>query len=270
VLVLTAPAQSALFARLKDKRHAFFPAPNQPQGHFAVMVPVPLDTPIGVQSIAVEYEGGTPVNVPFTVMPSTASSVEVKVAPSKTQLSAEDKARVAREAEVFKAILASPGTARLWQGPFHKPGGGIVTCGFGTTRRFNGAAQSIHKGLDLRAATGTPVPASGPGTVRLAKNVFFGGNLVFLDHGFGLFTAYAHMSRLDVSPGQVVQTGQLMGLSGATGRVSAPHLHWGTSIDGVDVDPILMQKAMAALCKIGVLNTTPGRRHTTTKASRPR
>jgi murein DD-endopeptidase MepM/ murein hydrolase activator NlpD len=197
-----------------------------------------------------------------------ASTVEVKVAPAKTQFSAMDKARVAREVEAFKAILATPGKVRLWQAPFHKPGGGIVTCGFGTTRRFNGAVQSVHKGLDFRAATGTPVHASGPGTVRLAKDVFFGGNLVSLDHGFGLFTVYAHMSRLDVRPGQVVQTGHLMGRSGATGRESAPHLHWGTSIDGVDVDPFLMQKAMVASGKIITPNATPGRRQATVKPSR--
>ena len=253
VLVLTTQAQGAqgdqgtMSARLRDHRHRFFPAPNEPEGQLAVLVPVPLDCPLGVQTIAVESPGGTPVNVPFTVTKSTAATLTVKVAPGKIQLSAEDQARAAREAEEFKAIRTTPGLVRLWQAPFLKPGGGIVTCGFGTTRRFNGTVQSVHKGLDLRAATGTPVHASAPGTVRLARNVFFGGNLVFLDHGCGLFTVYAHLSRLDVVPGQAVQAGQLLGLSGATGRVSAAHLHWGASIDGVDVDPLLVQKAMATL-----------------------
>ncbi len=249
VLVLTAKgATGMMHAKLGEKRHPFFPMPTGAGNGQAVMVPVPLDCPVGAQDVTVEAEGQPPFTVALTVTRTTAPSVAVKVAPGKAQPSAEDKARILRERDEFLAIQASPGVTRTWSAPFRNPGGGIVTCGFGTTRSFNGVVQSVHKGLDLRAATGTPVFASAPGTVRLAKDVFFGGNLAYLDHGCGLFSVYAHLSRLDVKPGQVVQAGERLGLSGATGRVSAPHLHWGTSIAGVDVDPHLLQKATAALC----------------------
>jgi len=245
VLALRAPGPGPLKARLGERDHPFFPAPGG-KG-LAVLVPVPLDSPLGAREVVVEGEGGA-TRVPFRVTASRGPVLKVKVPPSKTELSAGDQARAAREQAEFQAITASPGAARAWEAPFGDPGGGAITCEFGATRRFNGTVTSVHKGLDLRAATGTPVKAAAAGTVRLAKDVFFGGNLVFVDHGCGLFTSYAHLSRLDAKPGQAVRAGERLGLSGATGRVSGPHLHWGASISGVQVDPRLVREGMAYLC----------------------
>lgn len=246
VLVLTAEGRGPLQARLGERVHPFFPRPGQ-EGRLAVAVPVPLDSPLGERTVAVEG-AGAPVRVPFTVTPALARTLRVTVAPSKAELGAADQARAAREREEIQAIVATPGPVRTWSEPFRLPGGSVVTCGFGVKRTFNGVAQSVHRGIDFRAAPGTPVRAAGPGTVRLAKDLFFGGNLVFLDHGFGWFTSYAHLSRISVKPGQEVRAGELLGLSGATGRVSGPHLHWGASVGGVEVDPFLLRKAMAGLC----------------------
>ncbi|WP_316410689.1 M23 family metallopeptidase [Mesoterricola sediminis] len=244
VVLLRTRTPGALTARLDDKVHPFFPVPG---GGQAVMVPVPWNSPLGAREVTVEGGAGGPVRVPFTATPCQGPTITVKVPPSTAKLSEADQARAAREREDFLAVYASPEEGRAWTAPFLQPGGGRVTCGFGTTRRFNGEVQSVHRGLDLRAPSGTPVRAAAPGRVRLAKDVFFGGNLIILDHGAGLFTIYAHLSRMAVKAGDEVRAGDRLGLSGATGRVSGPHLHWGASIAGVDVDPLLVRKAMASL-----------------------
>jgi murein DD-endopeptidase MepM/ murein hydrolase activator NlpD len=89
----------------------------------------------------------------------------------------------------------------------------------------------------LHAKTGTPIHATNRGKVVLAKNLFFTGNTVVLDHGLGVYTIYAHMSRIDVKVGDVMGENQLLGLSGATGRVTGPHLHWSARIQSARVDP---------------------------------
>jgi len=103
---------------------------------------------------------------------------------------------------------------------------------------FNGQHESYHRGTDFRARAGTPVYASNFGIVRLAKNLFYSGNIVIMDHGKGIFTNYAHLSKIQVVAGQQVTRGDQIGLSGATGRVSGPHLHWGVKINAAYVDPL--------------------------------
>jgi murein DD-endopeptidase MepM/ murein hydrolase activator NlpD len=125
----------------------------------------------------------------------------------------------------------------LWDKPFHSPIPGETGTNFGSRRVFNGEARAPHAGSDLRAKTGTPIHATNRGRVVLAKNLFFTGNTVVLDHGLGVYTIYAHMSRIDVKVSQIVTENQLLGLSGATGRVTGPHLHWSARIQSARVDP---------------------------------
>ena len=121
--------------------------------------------------------------------------------------------------------------------PFVRPVPGEPTSAFGLRRIFNGQPRAPHAGLDLKAATGTPVRTSGPGTVVLADDLYFAGKTVIVDHGAGLFTIYAHLSRLDVKDGDAVEAGCVVGLSGATGRVTGPHLHWGARVGDTIFDP---------------------------------
>ena len=102
---------------------------------------------------------------------------------------------------------------------------------------FNGKLASIHKGMDFRAATGTPVRAGNGGVVVLARPLYYEGNCVVIDHGLGLFTLSMHLSRIDVHEGQRVAMGERLGLSGATGRVTGPHLHWAVRWQGSYLDP---------------------------------
>ena len=120
---------------------------------------------------------------------------------------------------------------------FVRPVPGQPTSVFGTRRVFNGQARDPHPGLDLRAASGTDVVASGPGRVVLAQDLYYSGNTVIVDHGGGLFTLYAHLSSIGVENGANVEAGQSLGASGATGRVTGPHLHWGAKIGAIPFNP---------------------------------
>jgi murein DD-endopeptidase MepM/ murein hydrolase activator NlpD len=108
---------------------------------------------------------------------------------------------------------------------------------FGHRRVFNGQPRAPHSGADLRATTGTPIYAANRGRIVLAKELFFSGNAVYVDHGHGLYTTYLHLSKIDVAVGQMVERGQQLGLAGATGRVTGAHLHWGVRLVDARVDP---------------------------------
>jgi murein DD-endopeptidase MepM/ murein hydrolase activator NlpD len=150
---------------------------------------------------------------------------------------AEVQERLARErAEVSKVYRMRTDRIQVG-GAFVRPVPGEPTSIFGTRRLFNGKPRSPHPGLDLRAATGTTVKAAGAGVVGIAQDLYYSGNTVIIDHGGGLFTIYAHLSEIDVSAGDEVAAGAVIGKSGATGRVTGPHLHWGAKIGDRPFDP---------------------------------
>jgi murein DD-endopeptidase MepM/ murein hydrolase activator NlpD len=148
------------------------------------------------------------------------------------------KAEQALKDKVFAASVAEP----LWTGSFRAPVTAPPTDSFGTRRVFNGKLASVHKGMDFHAATGTPVRAGNSGVVVLARPLYYEGNCVAIDHGLGLFTLYLHLSRIDVKEGQRVATGDRLGLSGATGRVTGPHLHWAVRWQSAYLDPAKLLK----------------------------
>jgi murein DD-endopeptidase MepM/ murein hydrolase activator NlpD len=153
------------------------------------------------------------------------------------ELSKANQNRAARESKEAGAIYRRITADIVPDEPFTVPVPGAAGTNFGSRRIFNGQPRAPHSGADLHAAAGTPVHATNRGRVVLAKNLFFTGNTVILDHGLGIYSLYAHLSRIDVRRGETVKNGQLIGLVGATGRVTAPHLHWGMRVQGARVDP---------------------------------
>ncbi len=109
---------------------------------------------------------------------------------------------------------------------------------FGTRRVFNDTLASVHRGLDYHARTGTPVSAVNAGRVVLARPLYFEGNCVMIDHGMGLMTVYMHLSKFQVKEGDQVRRGQVIALSGGTGRATGPHLHLGVRWQGAYMDPV--------------------------------
>jgi murein DD-endopeptidase MepM/ murein hydrolase activator NlpD len=167
-------------------------------------------------------------------------TTELTVDDKYVELSKPDLARANRETKETTAIYARITDEMLWTRPFSVPIAGETGANFGHRRVFNGEPRAPHAGADLRAKTGTPIHATNRGRVVLAKSLFFTGNTVILDHGLGIYSLYAHLSRIDVKVGDTINNGQRVGLSGATGRVTGPHLHWGMVVQGARVDPFTL------------------------------
>jgi murein DD-endopeptidase MepM/ murein hydrolase activator NlpD len=113
-----------------------------------------------------------------------------------------------------------------------------ITSDFGNARIYNGKTKSYHSGTDFRAKIGTPIIASNDGKIVLAKRRFYAGGSIIIDHGHGIYSCYYHMSRFDVKEGEMVKKNQVIGLSGDTGRVTGPHLHFSIRVGGLQVDPL--------------------------------
>jgi len=150
-----------------------------------------------------------------------------------------DAERARKEGERLSAIYASRTDAKLWNAAFRFPLDGPRRGGnFGKRRVLNGEARAPHSGLDVPAPTGTPVHAAGAGRVVLADSLYYAGNAIVVDHGLGLYTFYCHLSEIKVKEGDEVKEGDLIGLVGATGRVTGPHLHWGLIVNEAKVNPL--------------------------------
>jgi len=159
------------------------------------------------------------------------------VAPKFVEPAPEDLAKIKAEIELKAKVFATSAAEPLWKASFRAPVEAEPTDSFGTRRMFNGKLASVHKGMDFRAGTGTPVHAGNSGVVVLARPLYYEGNCVVIDHGLGLYTISMHLSRIDVHEGQLVAAGERLGLSGATGRVTGPHLHWAVRWEGAYLDP---------------------------------
>jgi murein DD-endopeptidase MepM/ murein hydrolase activator NlpD len=178
------------------------------------------------------------------IKPKMFQQEELAVAPAFDQLSRETIERIRREQERLEGVFAASIPARLWDGPFVQPLSGNVTSPFGYRRVVNGVARAPHTGTDLRAAVGTEVTAANHGRVALLGDFFFGGKSLVLDHGAGLFTMYLHLSEFKVQEGAAVQKGQIIALSGMSGRVTGPHLHWAARINKARIDPFELLKKL--------------------------
>lgn len=205
-------------------------------------VGVDLDSRPGDHAVNVtfSYDDGRTrvVREPVQVQAEQYPTTELQVEERFVELSPEDQARADREAAETSAIYDAFTPQRYWSEAFAVPVRGAQDGrNFGHRRVFNGQPRAPHSGADLRASTGTPIYAANRGRVVLAKDLFFSGNAVYLDHGHGLYTTYLHLSEIEVAVGQVVERGERLGLAGATGRVTGAHLHWGVRLLDARVDP---------------------------------
>jgi murein DD-endopeptidase MepM/ murein hydrolase activator NlpD len=159
-----------------------------------------------------------------------------------TEPDPEQQKQIAEGQQIKKDFLGRVTPEREWSGQFSSPADAEISDVFGAQRVFNGKTQSTHLGLDFRVPSGTPVQTMNDGTVLLARPLYFEGNFVVIDHGQGLLTLYLHLSEFKVKEGDQVKRGQVIGLSGGTGRATGPHLHVAVRWQGTYLDPASLMR----------------------------
>jgi len=210
----------------------------------------PVDHSQGIALIPIDYDASfaeenitwvtpafsrvMPLHISMAAYPSETLSVD----PSKVTPPPEAMERIEQERAQAKAIYGHFTPIRYWDKPFILPIESVTTSAYGSARIYNGTLKSYHGGVDFRALAPTPVLAANDGIVVLAQERYYSGGTIIIDHGEGLYTCYFHLSRFDVPLGAHISRGQEIGLTGASGRITGPHLHFGIMIYGVQADPL--------------------------------
>lgn len=207
---------------------------------FIAIGALPLETGQGAYEIAVGTGvADNPFNTKLTlhVKHLEFPVIRLTLPEEKVTLSSGDLKRARMEAIRLRAMWSDV-TGRLWEGGFIMPLENSLSTGFGVKRIMNRKKTSVHRGVDIRGKEGSEVRASNRGRVALTEELFFGGNTVVLDHGDGIYTIYMHLSKFNVSPGQVISKGDVVGLVGSTGRATGPHLHFGVRVNKTCTNPV--------------------------------
>ena len=150
-----------------------------------------------------------------------------------------DEAKAAVEHDRILKVIATVSGEKLWSGKFDIPVPGVVKTPFGVNRVVNGLPGGGHRGVDLAGAAGDPVKSAAAGRVLYCEKTIASGNSIVVDHGQGIVNVYFHLSSFNVKEGDIVEKGQVIGAVGSTGFSTGPHLHWGTYVFGVSVDPFI-------------------------------
>ena len=239
VLTLTTPdgvEDVRLRAFTRDVR-AFREAPRT----WRALVGIDLDVAPGVHAVLIEgrsANGTIRATHDLRVRPHAFATRTLKVDEAFVNPPAETQARIHRESAELQRIWQASAPDRLWSEPFVRPVPGEAVSRFGTRSIFNGQPRSPHSGADFMSPTGTPIHAPNGGRVVLARDLYFSGNTVVIDHGLGLFSLLAHLSTIAVRDGDRVSANEIVGRVGATGRVTGPHLHWAVRASDARVDPM--------------------------------
>jgi len=208
--------------------------------HWVAVVGIPLATKPGRQTVQV-YSGSGKTEVAFEVADKHYRTQKLTIKNQRqVEPNPDDLKRIASEQKRSSAALSLfTKVSGLPQLGLIAPVKGVRSDSYGSRRIFNGQPRNPHTGMDIAAATGTPIFAPADGKVVEAGDFFFNGNTLYVDHGYGLVTMYCHLSELSVKAGDTVRQGALLGKVGATGRVTGPHLHWGVALNRAMVDPAL-------------------------------
>ena len=208
-----------------------------------VLVGIDMDTKPGRYDVTIT-SGAAEVAHPLVVTAKQFPTRRLSVDPNLVIPPESERERIDRETRELEAAWAASPPERLWQSDFVRPVPDPANSAFGSHSVFNGKTTSRHGGADFLSPTGRPIKAPNAGRVVIAADRYFSGNTVVIDHGQGLFSLLAHLSEIDVKPGDVVAAGAVIGKVGATGRVTGPHLHWAVRLNGARVDPLSLLFAL--------------------------
>ena len=216
---------------------------TQEKGRWLAVVGLPLELEPGPQQLRVDDDQGVR-DLAFTLQSKRYPEQRITLKDTgKVQLSPENERRALSEIELIRELKKHWQAAPTTDLDFQRPADGRLSSRFGLRRIFNGEPRAPHVGLDIAIPRGTPVASAARGRVLATGDYFFNGKTVFVDHGNGLISMYCHLDRITVAPGELLARGQQLGLSGASGRASGPHLHWSVILNGAMVDPELFLPA---------------------------
>lgn len=203
------------------------------------LVGIDLDVKPGTYQVAIDVDDGRlKATCELDVKPRAFPTRRLSVDAAFVNPPASERDRIDRDAKLLDGVWKAPAPERLWAAPFVRPVPDPANSRFGTRSIYNGVPRSPHGGADFLSPSGTPIHAPNAGRIVVARDLYFTGNTVLIDHGLGLFSMLAHLSAFDVSEGDLVAAGQVVGRVGATGRVTGPHLHWAVRANGARVDPL--------------------------------
>jgi murein DD-endopeptidase MepM/ murein hydrolase activator NlpD len=247
IVLVTVEADAALkldelYGKFDGKEIPFYVI-SEEQNRYGAVFGVNHDLKPGKAELTIEA-GNKSGKISFNTIDGGFASERLTVGAKHVNPPKKMMKRILKEQKEIGKIYRTITREKLWDGVFKLPIESPITSPYGTRRMYNGEQRNYHPGMDLKAAEGTPIRAPANGRVVMAKSLFFTGGTVALDHGFGVITLYAHMSKIQVKVGDMVKTGKQLGLSGKTGRVSGPHLHWQSVIQGVKVNPLDLTNVM--------------------------
>ncbi|MEK7312879.1 MAG: M23 family metallopeptidase, partial [Deltaproteobacteria bacterium] len=227
--------------KLRNRDMAFFKDPEK--NSFYSLISAPLEMEQGIHLVELETlenqaNEARLLFYPLVIEETDFPSENIRVSKRMVDYDRKTRKRIKQEKELVMSVTGKRSNEKLWQGEFLLPLDNAVTSGFGAKRTLNWKKPYRHGGLDIKAKKGDHVTASNSGRVVFAKPLFLGGNAVIIDHGLGLFTAYYHLSKIKAVAGSIVSKGDVVGLSGKTGRATGPHLHWGVALDGEWLNPL--------------------------------
>lgn len=223
-----------------DVRFGRYRAPVLREGdRWIALVGIPLATKPGTHTADVRL-GTDRRTISFDVVDKQYETQRLTITNDRqVNPNPDDLKRIEAESKRTEAALSRYSADRSPVLRFAAPVPGRRSSSFGLRRFFNDQPRNPHTGMDIAAAAGTPILSPAPGVIVDTGDFFFNGNTVFIDHGRGVVTMYCHLSRIGVQPGDRVNTGDVIGDVGATGRVTGPHLHWGVAVNRAMVDPAL-------------------------------
>jgi murein DD-endopeptidase MepM/ murein hydrolase activator NlpD len=207
------------------------------RARWRALIGIDLGVKPGAYPVVVEA-GGARATRDLIVHAKAFPTRRLKVDPDFVTPPPSAAERIASDAELLATTWRSSAATRLWSEPFVRPVAEAANSAFGTRSIFNGLPRNAHAGADFLSPAGTPIHAPNAGRVLIARDLYFSGNTVVIDHGLGLFSMLAHLSAFDVREGDLVTAGQIVGRVGATGRVTGPHLHWAVRVNDARVDPL--------------------------------
>ena len=216
------------------------------QQTWRALVGIDLDTKPGTYQLHIRRGGGaTRTTRTLRIVPKQFRVRRLRVPENFVDPPAEVLAQIAQDRAVLADAYAHVSPKR-WRGAFVTPVDGKPTSNFGTRSYYNGQPRAPHAGIDFAGEPGTPVRAANHGEVIVAAPMYFTGNTIVVDYGDRLFSVYAHLSEMHAKPGDIVEPSTIVGLVGATGRVTGPHLHWSVRLNGARVDPLSLLSATTA------------------------